>query len=296
MAGAEWVDVQATTARVACVDRELEGAAAPPDVHEDAFHALLMEFVVVAEAHQVLQQAFLVDLRAAVADLHAAPVGLARDQAVALEQVADQGLGDGAFFMVGAQQLRGGLVLRALHIQAVQQQAVELLHHFLVEAVQADDLHADASLLLAAAPQRFGQVGAQACLDFGRVGQAGVVEAVEVELERLALDEIGGLAGNREMHERHLRLAAQVEPGQLEGRPQVGAEEGHLSALNADFFALGRAGQGEQQRGGVLVDVGGAFAQLGLFGSIHGKRAGRAGAGQAWTVRAERVDPGFEAN
>ena len=72
------------------------------------------------------------------------------------------------------------------------------------------------------------------------------------------------------MHERHLRLAAQVEPGQLECRPQVGAEEGHLAALNADFFALGRAGQGEQQRGGVLVDVGGAFAQLGLFGSVHG--------------------------
>ena len=30
-------------------------------VHEDAFHALLMEFIVIAVADQVLQQAFLVD-------------------------------------------------------------------------------------------------------------------------------------------------------------------------------------------------------------------------------------------
>jgi hypothetical protein len=34
------------------------------DVHEDALDALLVEFVVLAEADQVAQQAFLVDLRA----------------------------------------------------------------------------------------------------------------------------------------------------------------------------------------------------------------------------------------
>jgi len=58
-----------------------------PNVHVDALHALLMEFVVVAKAHQVLQQAALLDLRAAVADAYAAPVGLAGDQAIAFQQL-----------------------------------------------------------------------------------------------------------------------------------------------------------------------------------------------------------------
>src|SRR2546422_274591 len=82
------VDVETAAARVARVDREFDRLAAPPHIHEDALHALLVKLVVVAKAHQVLQQPLLVDLRAGVADLHAAPVGLAGDQAVAFEQVA----------------------------------------------------------------------------------------------------------------------------------------------------------------------------------------------------------------
>jgi len=83
-----------------------------------------MKLVVVAEAHQVGQQAGLVDLRAAVADLHAAPVGLPGDQAIAFEQVAGQGFGDGGFTHLGAQQLRGRCVVLAFDVQPVQVQAV----------------------------------------------------------------------------------------------------------------------------------------------------------------------------
>ena len=103
MAGAKGVDVQSAAAGVAGVDGQLDGFAACPDVHEDALHALLVKFVVIAKAHQVLQQTFLVNLRAAVLNLHAAPVGLAGDQTIAFEQIADQGFGDGCFFVVGAQ-------------------------------------------------------------------------------------------------------------------------------------------------------------------------------------------------
>ncbi len=82
-AGAPGVDVQPAAAGVAGVHRELGGFAARPNVHEDALDALLMKLVVVAKTHDVLQQAGLVNLRAAVGDLHTAPIGLARHQAVA---------------------------------------------------------------------------------------------------------------------------------------------------------------------------------------------------------------------
>ena len=126
MAGAKGVDVQTTAAGVARINRELERFAARPDVHEHALHALLMELVVVAKTHDVLQQTFLVDLCAGIADLHAAPVRLARDQAVAFEQVAHQHLRHGAFVFClrrSAQQLRRGGVMVALHVQPVQVQA-----------------------------------------------------------------------------------------------------------------------------------------------------------------------------
>ena len=64
VAGPKRVDVQAATAGVARVDRQLDRFAARPDIHKNAFNALLMKLVVVSKAHQILQQAFLVDLRA----------------------------------------------------------------------------------------------------------------------------------------------------------------------------------------------------------------------------------------
>src|SRR5574343_2061747 len=51
VAGAPGVDVQAPAARVARIYLQFDGLAARPQVHVDALHALLMEFVVVAKAH-----------------------------------------------------------------------------------------------------------------------------------------------------------------------------------------------------------------------------------------------------
>ena len=49
-----------------------------------------MKLVVVTKTHQILQQTFLLNGRAGVTDLHASPVGLPCDQAVAFKQVAHQ--------------------------------------------------------------------------------------------------------------------------------------------------------------------------------------------------------------
>ena len=117
MAGAKRVDVEPAAPRVACINRQAMRLAARPDVHEDALHALLMKLVVVAKAHDVLQQAFLVDLRAGVADLYAAPVGLAGDQTVAFEQVAGQRFLDRGFVKLGKQQLGLGCEMQALHVK-----------------------------------------------------------------------------------------------------------------------------------------------------------------------------------
>jgi hypothetical protein len=63
--GAPGIDVQAAAPGVARVHGQLVRLALAQDVGEDALDALLVEFVVLAEADQVFQQAFLVDLRAA---------------------------------------------------------------------------------------------------------------------------------------------------------------------------------------------------------------------------------------
>ena len=83
MAGTKRVDVQTATAGVTGIDREFERFAALPNVHKNTLHTLFMELVMVAKTHQILQQAFLVNRCAGVADLHAAPIGLARYQSIA---------------------------------------------------------------------------------------------------------------------------------------------------------------------------------------------------------------------
>ncbi len=226
VAGAQRVDVQPATAGVARVHRQLDRAAARPQVHEDALHALFVELVVVAEADQVPQQAGLVDLGSAVLDAHAAPVRLPGHQAVALEQVAGERFRDGGLAMVRMQQLRGGGVVRALHVQAVQQQAVELLHGFAVEHLGQHQFHAHGRLAVRTAPRGLADVRPDARLHLCGIRESRVVEAVQVELERLALDDVGGLAGNGDVREGDLRLAAQVQPRQLEGGPQVRPEKG----------------------------------------------------------------------
>src|SRR5690606_30489565 len=84
------IDVQAAAARVARLHRKPLRAAARQHVQEDLLHALLVETGVLAVTGDVAQQRPPVDAWAAVAQVHAAPVGLSGDRAVGLEHARAQ--------------------------------------------------------------------------------------------------------------------------------------------------------------------------------------------------------------
>src|SRR5690606_5387180 len=83
------IDVESAAARIAREHFPRDGRTALQEVDEDALDALLVETGVVAEGHEVAQQAGPVDAGAAIGHLHAGPVGLAGDRAVGLQQVRD---------------------------------------------------------------------------------------------------------------------------------------------------------------------------------------------------------------
>ena len=101
MAAAPRVDVHPASARVTRIDGELGGFAPCPNIHEDALHAMLVKFIVVAKTHDVLQQTSLVYLRPAVVDADTAPVGLTRHQTIAFQQVTVKRLCDWRFVKGG---------------------------------------------------------------------------------------------------------------------------------------------------------------------------------------------------
>ena len=205
-----------------------------------------MKLVVVAKTHQVLQQALLVDGGPAVTDLQAAPVGLAGHQAVALEQAAGQHLGDWRLVGCCAQQLRRRRVLAALDVKPVQAQAVELLHRLAVEQFGVEQPHAHRRLHYSAAPGRLVQVCTQVRQHGSGISKHRVVEAVEVELERLALDDVGRFAGHGDVRQRHLRFAAWPKPAELKSSPNISAQKRQRSR-QPEFGALGLAGDRVQK-------------------------------------------------
>ena len=124
--GAPWVDIKAASAGIPCIHRQVLRLALAQDVREDALDALFMELIMLAEADQVLEQAFLVDLRTVIADLHAAPIGLAGHQAIRLQQVRYQGFFHWQVVEVGFQGFRLRRIVVDLDVQAVQQMAFQL--------------------------------------------------------------------------------------------------------------------------------------------------------------------------
>jgi hypothetical protein len=64
--GAPRIDVQATAPGIARINRQLQGFAPRPNVHEDPLYALLVKLIVISKTHNVLQQACLINLIARV--------------------------------------------------------------------------------------------------------------------------------------------------------------------------------------------------------------------------------------
>jgi hypothetical protein len=83
-----------------------------------------------------------------------------------------------------------------------------------------------------------------------RLGRSdlGLVERVQVQLERLRLDDVRRIGRNDERGQRHLRLALQVQPRYLVGIPDIHAEEGQRAPFRqADLRAFRLARDREQQ-------------------------------------------------
>ncbi len=215
---------------------------------------MLVEFGVLAKRDHVAQQRFAVDGLAAVADLHAGPVGLAGHRAVGLEQARAQGFLD---HVAGAraQQLGRRFVGVDLDVELVYIDTVQFAHPQLAEALRQDEVQPHGGAGGGA------QVALQAAAQGGRVDQPGLVERVQVQLERLGLDDVGAVGRHRERRHRHPRLALGVEPGQLVGVPQIDPGERQGPGRQVERLAVVGAGDGKQQRGIVLRDVGHALAQ-----------------------------------
>nr|GEU28525.1 hypothetical protein [Tanacetum cinerariifolium] len=244
------VDIEPATARVARVHGQLLRRALAQDVDKDAFHALLVEFVVFAETDQILEQAFLVDLRTAVVDLHAGPVGLARDQAVRFEQVRHQLFLHRLLVQCGFQQFRRRVVGVDVDVEAVQQQAVQLAHGQLAEllGLREHDVHAGAC--------RLRQILQQQRVQRIDAVETGLVERVQVQLERFRFDDVGRVGRHGDAGNRHLRLAAAVKPRDFVGIPDIDAKE-RQGAGQPQFVALALARNREQQFRRVIGAVGG---------------------------------------
>ena len=158
----------------------------------------------------------------------------------------------------------------AFNIQAVQIEAVELIHRLAVKHFWANQTHAHRRLHCCTAPNRLVHVGLQKCEHRLCIRKLGVIEAVEVELERFTLNDVGALTGNREVGQCHLGLAAQIKPTQFKRRPHVGAEKWRWRvSVKTNFFPFACAGNREQQGRVVPVCIRRRFAQGRLLWQIH---------------------------
>lgn len=223
------------------------------EVDEDALDALLVELVVLAERDEVAQQLLPIQFRPLVVDHHRAPVRLAGDQTVGLEQVAVQGLLDQLAAGGALQQVGIKLVVVDLDIQLVNAlagQGGDLVRG----AIEREQGHLD----------RLASAGTEILLQQGRHridGVAtGLVEGVEVELERFGLDKIRAGGRNGHFAHGHHRLALAVEPGELIERPDIATGKGEV-VTEFQIIPVQAAGNRLQQGGGVLADVVGLLAQ-----------------------------------
>ena len=149
------VDIQTAASRIAGVNGKRFRLAETENIVKDALDALLMEFVMVAERDQIAQELLAVDFRPTILDLHRAPVRLVGNQAVGLQQMADQRLfhdfaAGGALQVVGAE-----LIVIDLDILIVDAGAMEMGDRLAFQFIQP--IQRDLDLALGAGAQIAGQ-------------------------------------------------------------------------------------------------------------------------------------------
>ncbi len=171
------VDIQTAASRIAGVNGKRFRLAETENIVKDALDALLMEFVMVAERDQIAQELLAVDFRPTILDLHRAPVRLVGDQAVGLQQVADQRLfhdfaAGGALQVVGAE-----LIVIDLDILIVDAGAVEVSNRLAFQFIQP--IQRDLDLATGAGAQ----IAGQRLFNLLPAGETRLVKAVEIKLK-----------------------------------------------------------------------------------------------------------------
>ena len=86
--------------------------------------------------------------------------------------------------------------MRAFQVQSVEVKAIEFMHGLFVEILRQDQLHTDTRHDISALPNRSAQVFAESCLHLHCISKHRVVKTVEVELDRLTLDNVSGFSRN----------------------------------------------------------------------------------------------------
>jgi hypothetical protein len=204
--------------------------AAPPDVHVDALDAMLVEIGVVAERDEVAQQRRAIDARARVADRDARPVRLPGHGTVRFQEIRDEGF--------------VGLSGRGRKQRGIGRPVAFDFDGFRVDRLAAKTAERERVELRWRRQQDFDgaaggirQIALGALAQRVRARETFLVEAREIELERLRFDDVRRRRREAELGDGDLGLAARVEPRKLVGVPDVDAVERQRIA-DAERFAL----------------------------------------------------------
>lgn len=196
-----------------------------------------------------------------VVDPDAPPVGLGSDEAVALEQVTVQGLGDSDISVGGsglAQQFRCGLVAIHFDIEMVDADPFKLgdlprggYWGGFLQRVEFD---------LDRRARRRAQILLHQGVDRCAGIKSALVEGVKVKFERFRFDDVRGGAGKAKPPQRGDRFALGVKPGYFVAVPHIFPFEGE-GAAEPEFDTFSRARHGEQLAWVVLLRIAGLSAE-----------------------------------
>ena len=136
--------------------------------------------------------------------------------------------------------------LDILIVDAGAMQMGDRLPFKLIESVQRN-----LDLALGAGAEIAGQSG----LNFLPVGEAGLVEAVQVQFKAFRFHQIDGGIAQFHVADGDLRQAFGVQPRQLVQRPDIGAVERQIIGMQAERIAVQAARHALQQRSVIGIAV-----------------------------------------
>ena len=112
-----------------------------------------------------------------------------------------------------------------------------------------------------------GQIRTQHAAYLVNIGETRLVQTVEIELERFRFDQVWRTGGYAELANRHLRLAALIQPGQLVRIPDIDAVK-RQSRAETQRVTAAHSRDRKQQGRIVRVAAGNMLAESGIMGRV----------------------------